>query len=106
MVDVSAVDSLLSSSIPEDIRAQGDIAVSLYRNEINNAVDSARIDSLSDPVKQATATRLAGLQKYASYGLFALTLGVAALLGFLPSAESRQSFVRVTESKPRCMVFS
>jgi len=82
LLEPTAVDSLLSSSIPEDIRAQGDIAVSLYRNEINNAVDSARIDSLSDPVKQATATRLAGLQKYASYGLFALTLGVAALLGF------------------------
>jgi len=83
LFEPSVVDSLLSSSIPEDIRAQGDTAVSLYRNEINNAVDSSHIESLKDPIKQTTANRLAGIQKYASWGLFALTLSVAALLGLL-----------------------
>jgi len=95
LFEPSVVDSLLSSSIPEDIRAQGDTAVSLYRNEINNAVDSSRIESLKDPIKQTTANRLAGIQKYASWGLFALTLSVAALLGLLavkritPTLEAR-----------------
>jgi len=83
LFEPSVVDSLLSSSIPEEIRAKGDTAVSLYRNEINNAVDSSRIESLKDPVKQATANHLAVLKKYASWGLFALTLSVAALLGLL-----------------------
>ncbi len=83
LFEPAVVDSLLASSIPDAIHAQGEKSVSLYRNEINNAVDSGKIDSLLDPVKQATATRLDGLQKNATLGLFVLVLCTAIVLGVL-----------------------
>ena len=45
------VDSMLASSIPDAVHQQGEKAVSLFRNEINNAVNSDRIDTLTDPVR-------------------------------------------------------
>ena len=78
-----AIDSLLASSIPDTIHEQGSKAVALYRNEINNAVNAGRIDSLTDPVKHATAMRLNGLQNNAVLGLCVLALSAAILLGFL-----------------------
>ena len=77
------IDSMLASSIPDTVHAQGEKAVSLYRNEINNAVNANRIDSLTDPIKHATATRLNGLQKNASTLLAVLALSVAIILGIL-----------------------
>jgi len=81
LVEPSMVDSLLASSIPESVQAQGHKAVSLYRNEINNAVAAKAIDSLTDPVKLAAAKHLASLQKTFAIGLFIFVLCMILALG-------------------------
>lgn len=75
------VDSMLASSIPDAVHEQGVKSVALYRNEINNAVESGQIDALNDPTKQAVANRLASLERYTTLALFVLALSAAIGLG-------------------------
>jgi len=83
LFEPTVVDSLLASSIPDAIQANGSNAVSLYRNDINIAVNAGTIESLTDPVKKSAAVRLASLQKTSAIALFVLVLSVALVLGGL-----------------------
>jgi len=73
------VSSLLDSSIPQTIHAQGEKSVELYKNEINNLAASGKIASASDPVKVDAANRLISVRSYSSIALLILTLAVAVV---------------------------
>ncbi len=104
LFEPTVIDSMLASSIPDSVHELGEKSVALYRNEINNAVDSNNIASLTDPVKQATATRLASLQNSAMLGLFVLVLctvialGVFALKRITPDMTARHRVEGVVRS--------
>jgi len=83
LFEPTVVSSILASGIPDEVHAQGKNALSLYRNEINNAVDSNAIQTLTDPVKKQVATHLASLHHTSTICLFILSLSVSLVLGVL-----------------------
>jgi len=73
------VSSLLDSSIPQAIHAQGDKAVELYKNEINNLAASGKIDNEPDAAKVGAANQLLTVRGYSSIALLILMLAIAVV---------------------------
>jgi len=73
------VNSLLDSTIPEAIHAQGDKAVELYKNQINNLATSGDIENETDAVKVSAANRLLAVRSYSSIALFIFAMAIAVI---------------------------
>lgn len=73
------VSSLLDSVIPQAIFDNGEKAVELYKNEINNLANSGAIASETDQVKVFAANRLNSVRSFSSIALLLLTLAVAVV---------------------------
>ncbi len=73
------VSSMLDSSIPQTIQAQGDKAQELYKNEINNLATSGKINEETDAAKVNAANHLNTLRSYSSIALLIFALAVAVI---------------------------
>ena len=73
------VNTMLDSSIPQAVHAQGEKAVELYKNEINNLADVRSSSTSTDDVKNAAAQRLTDLRSYSSIALLILSLSIAVI---------------------------
>jgi len=73
------VSSLLDASIPQAIHSEGEKAVELYKNEINNLANSGQIDQEADAAKVGAATHLNSLRSYSSIALLIFTLAIAVI---------------------------
>jgi len=73
------VSSLLDSSIPQAIHAEGDKAHELYKNEIHNLAASGKIEEETDEAKVNAANQLIKLRGYSSIALLILVLAVAVI---------------------------
>ena len=72
------VTAMLNATMPAEILERGAQSVELYRNQINNIVNSGRIAEVDDPIKRAVAERLANLRQISAIGLSVLALLAAA----------------------------
>jgi len=73
------VSSLLDASIPQAVHAEGDKAVELYKNEINNLANSGKIDKELDEAKVNAANELLSVRSYSSIALLILVLAIATV---------------------------
>ncbi len=73
------VSSLLDSSVPQSIHAQGEKSVELYKNQIYNLAASGNIDNEPDAEKAGAANRLLSVRSYSSIALLILTMAIAAI---------------------------
>ncbi len=74
------ISSLLTSSLPEQVIANGTSAIDLYKNDIQNIVASGKVSSEQDANKQAVALKLLSLNKLNQVLLTIIAL-CAAIVG-------------------------
>lgn len=79
ILEPALISQLMKGSIPQNIYNAGEKTLELYRNDINNLVDSNTIASITDPEKLVAAQQLANLQNTSSLALLVLSLTVAII---------------------------
>jgi len=79
LAEPAMISNMLDGVIPQSVSQGGEKTVELYRNDIDNIVDAARLDSISDPPKLAVAERLISLRSTSSLALVVLALVVAMI---------------------------
>ena len=76
------IDSAVNDAIPQSVIDQGPKSLELYKNSLDNLVDSGRIESSSDTERQHAAQRLSDMRNISAVGLMVLALS-AAVIGAL-----------------------
>ena len=103
LVEPSLISSMLDETVPQAVMDAGEKTVELYKNEINNLVDSQELSEIDDPAKSATATRLANLRSTSSLALVVIALLVAifgatlALKKITPTTRARQIVEKIVQ---------
>jgi phosphate transport system permease protein len=77
LAEPAMISGVLESALPESVRHGGDKAIELYRNSIDNIVDSGLVSRVSEPEKLAVAERLTSLRSTSSLALMVLALAAA-----------------------------
>jgi len=101
LIEPSAINSFLSDSIPASVHEQGEKSVELYRNELDNIVNSGKVDSVDNAEKQTAAQRLIQLKQTGRWALVVLALAAAcagaslALRKIQPSMRARVNVERI-----------
>ncbi len=80
LLEPSIISALVDGVLPDSVRNAGDMAIELYKNDINNIVADNRAYTVADSAKQAVAQRLLDLQQISSVALAVLAL-VSAMIG-------------------------
>ena len=95
------VNSVLHDAIPQSVIEQGPKSVELYKNSLENLVDSGRINSTDDAERQYAAQRLSDLRRISSMALVVLALSAAiagavlALKRINPKTAARHNVERI-----------
>jgi len=103
LIEPSLISSMLNETVPQAVMEAGEKTVELYKNEINNLVDSQVISNIQDPAKLATAERLANLRNTSSLALVVIALVVAimgaalALRKITPTTRARQIVEKIVQ---------
>lgn len=77
LAEPAMINSALETALPDSVLQGGEKTIELYRNSIENLVDSGRVSSTSDPDKLAAVARLASLRSTSSLALVVLALAAA-----------------------------
>lgn len=100
LAEPALIGNMLEGVLPDSVREGGEKTIELYRNSIENIVDSGRIGSVSDPLKQAATEHLAALRNTSSLALMVLALAAAMAGAVLALRRIRPAMrARVTVEK-------